>query len=614
QATRLIQRVGRSGHRIGRTARGVIITMDSDDTLEAMAIARMAVEERLEPVIVPDKPYDALSHQIVGLLMKKTRWRFSEIHDICKNAYPYAKLTEDDIRKVLTYMHQRFPRFAWVSFEDHLVIKPRRTKAMYEYYFENLSMIPAEKKYLVIDENSDGAIGVLDEAFVAEYGKPGVKFIIRGTPWKISNVMGDHLYVKADDDPTGAIPSWVGEEIPVPFIVAQEVGQIRGRIETEIAAGAKLEDIAVRLTKDYPADRDTIVRALEDTADQVHRGLPVPTDHRVLVEDWEDFVIIHGNFGSLANRALAQLIGHVLSDELGTGVAVQHDPYRIFVQTGGQVDADRITSLFGRLSQLSEGAVRDLLTKSAVRTGIFKRRMVHVARRFGALQRWVDFSRVSLSRLMKSFEGTAIFDEALKEVFTKDLNLERLVRILNEVRNSEITIIKLKVDGEASPIARVGIEKASMKTDLIQPERMRRILLESTRVRLLNETRTFVCCSCWDYLEMLRVKGLPAHPSCPRCSSRRLGVLRVEERQVLPLVDKDEGEKLTKAEAKIQRKAVKTAALVERFGLPAVVVLCGRGLRVNDAEQVLKQEKTISDTLFDLIIEAERNALKRRFW
>ncbi|MEM3019347.1 MAG: DEAD/DEAH box helicase, partial [Candidatus Bathyarchaeia archaeon] len=36
QVTRLLQRVGRSGHRIGRTAKGIIITMDSDDTLEAM--------------------------------------------------------------------------------------------------------------------------------------------------------------------------------------------------------------------------------------------------------------------------------------------------------------------------------------------------------------------------------------------------------------------------------------------------------------------------------------------------------------------------------------------------------------------------------------------------
>ncbi|MCW4020885.1 MAG: DEAD/DEAH box helicase, partial [Candidatus Bathyarchaeota archaeon] len=44
QVTRLIQRVGRSGHRIGRMAKGIIITMDSDDTLEALVIGRRAYE------------------------------------------------------------------------------------------------------------------------------------------------------------------------------------------------------------------------------------------------------------------------------------------------------------------------------------------------------------------------------------------------------------------------------------------------------------------------------------------------------------------------------------------------------------------------------------------
>ncbi|NIV44447.1 MAG: ATP-dependent helicase, partial [Gammaproteobacteria bacterium] len=73
QVTRLIQRVGRSGHRIGRMAQGLIITMDSDDTLEAMAIARRAYKEELEPVAIPEKPFDALAHQIIGLLIRKKR-------------------------------------------------------------------------------------------------------------------------------------------------------------------------------------------------------------------------------------------------------------------------------------------------------------------------------------------------------------------------------------------------------------------------------------------------------------------------------------------------------------------------------------------------------------
>jgi ATP-dependent Lhr-like helicase len=613
QVTRLIQRVGRSGHRIGRIANGIIITMDSDDTLEAMVIARMAGKEQLEPVDIPYKPYDALAHQIIGLLMKKKRWYFYEIYDMFKKAYPYADLTIEDIQKVLTYMHSRYPRLAWVSFEDQLAIKPRQTKALYEYYFENLSMIPDEKQYLVVDESSDSAVGVLDEAFMAEYGKPGVKFIIRGSAWKILHVYGDKLYVKAVDDPTGAIPSWIGEEIPVPFDVAQEVGQLRGLVEQKIRRGVKPEEVAVQLAKKYPADSEAVGRAILETVEQVQRGILVPTDQRIVVEDWEEFVIIHANFGSLTNRALAQLLGHVLSEQTGYTVAVQHDPYRIFIQTMGTANTDAIITLFNDLKQMPDATVQDLLTRATVKTGLFKRRMIHVARRFGALKKWVDFGTVSLRSLVKSFEGTALYEEALKEVFSKDLDLHHMLQVLSDIKTNKIEVTKLETKGVATPIARVGIERVSMKTDLIPSERMKLILVESAKARLLNEFRTFVCTQNWDYMEMIRINDLPDKPTCPKCGSTALGAFSKEEDQIRSLVEK-RGEKLTKSEQKLLEQALETAELMSTYGKPAAVTLSGRRVRIDDALTVLREEHVLSDRLFELVIEAERNALKRRFW
>jgi ATP-dependent Lhr-like helicase len=613
QVTRLIQRIGRSGHRIGRIANGIIITMDSDDTLEAMVIARMATKEQMEPVIIPYKPYDALAHQIIGLLIKKKRWYFDEIYDTFNKAYPYADLTIEDIKKVLTYMHTRYPRLAWVSFEDQLVLKPRRTKALYEYYFENLSMIPDEKQYLVVDEAADSAVGVLDEAFMAEYGKPGVKFIIRGSPWQIKSVYGDKIFVKAVDDPTGAIPSWIGEEIPVPFDVAQEVGQVRGFVEQKIRRGAKPEEVAALLARKYPIENNAAGRAIVETVEHVKRGSLVPTDKRIVIEDWEEFVVIHANFGSLTNRALAQLLGHVLSEQTGYTVAVQHDPYRIFVQTMGTANAGSVIKLFDDLKQMPDAAVQDLLTTATVKTGLFKRRMIHVARRFGALKKWVDFGTVSLRSLVKSFEGSVLHEEALKEVFTKDLDLQQMLRVLNDIKTSKIEIIKLETKGAITPIARVGIERVSMKTDLIPSERMKLILVESAKARLLNETRTFVCTENWDYLEMVRINDLPDKPSCPTCGSTALGVFSREEEQIRSLADK-KGEKLTKSEEKLLTLAKETAELVSTYGKPAAVALTGRRVRVDDALSVLRQERVLSDRFFELVIEAERNALKRRFW
>jgi len=612
QVTRLIQRVGRAGHRVGRVAEGVVVGMDSDDTLEALVIARRALKEELEPVEIPPKPYDALTHQIAGLLLKNRRLEFNDILEVARNAYPYQNMTLEDVEKTLRYMHERFPRLAWVSFEDKVVLKPSRTKALFEYYFDNLSMIPEEKQFLVVEDSSDSSIGVLDEAFMAEYGKAGTKFVIRGSPWQIIHTTEDKVFVRPVDDPTGAIPSWIGEEIPVPFEVAQEVAAIRGFVEEKMRSGLSPEEVSALLSERYPANKETIQRALAETTEQVNAGVAVPTDKRIVIEDWEEFVIVHANFGSLTNRALAQLLGQVLSDKLGHGVVVQHDPYRIFVQTMGAANAVRVLEVLDELRAMPEQAVKDTLTRSTVKTGLFKRRMIHVARRFGALKKWADFSSVSLQKLTTSFEGTPIYEEGLKEVFTKDLDAERLVHVLGKIRRGEIQLQVVETGGNATPVARVGIERVSMKTDLIPPERMRAVLVESAKARLLNETGNFVCTNCWNYMELVRVKDLPEKPTCPRCGSQAIGLLKVEEERALPLIEK-KNQKLAKAEEKLRDQAVQTSQLIGKYGKAAAVALSARKVQSSDVAGVLEKEPKLSDRFYELVLEAERKALSRRF-
>jgi ATP-dependent Lhr-like helicase len=545
--------------------------------------------------------------------MKERRMCFKEIHEIFKRAYPYADLTIEDIKKVLSYMDSRPPRLAWVSFEDELVEKPRRSEALYNYYFNNLSMIPNKKQYLVVDDPTESAVGVLDEQFIAEYGKPGVKFVIRGSPWKILDLANEKIYVKAVDDPAGAIPSWIGEEIPVPFEVAQEVGRIRSLVEDQMEKGIELEDIAAQLTKEYPAEKDTIARALLETCEHTRKGYPVPTDKKIVIEDWEDFVIIHANFGSLTNRAMAQLIGHLLSEQTGYTIEVKHDPYRIFVRGMNIFNGDRIVSLSEDIKEMTELEVKETITRATVKTGLFKRRMIQVAQRFGALEKEVDFTTISLTKLIKSFEDTAIFDEALKETFTKDLGIENTRRVIAKIRKGEIEIIKLETHELATPIARVGVERESMKTDIIRPERLRLLLVESAKARLLNEVRTFICTECWEYLETNRIKDLPDAPTCPVCDSTKIGLLDHEEEKLHSIVIK-KGEKLTRKEKTWKKQAVATSRLMVKHGKAAAVALSGRRVSVSDVEDILSKEEDLTGQFYELVLEAERKALKRRFW
>jgi ATP-dependent Lhr-like helicase len=611
QVTRLIQRVGRAGHTYGHVAEGLIIGMDSDDTLEALVITRRALKEELEPLEMPDKPYDVLIHQIAGLMLKTRRLEFQEVLQLAQNAAPFQDLTIQDVAKVFKYMHERFPRLAWVSAEDQVALKPQRSSSLFEYYFDNLSMIPEEKQFLVIDESTATSIGVLDEAFMAEYGKPGTKFIIRGSPWQIMHATEDKVYVHPVDDPTGSIPSWIGEEIPVPYEVAQELAQIRGFVEEKLHAGLSPSQVSALLCENYSANEDTIMHALAETVEQVQRGLAVPTPHRIVVEDWGEFTIIHSNFGSMINRALAQLLGEVLSDKLGRGIVVQHDPYRIFVQTMGSISAQRLVEVLGEIKDMAPQVSRETLTRSTIKTGLFKRRVIQVARRFGSLKKWADFSNVSLQKLISSFEGTPIYEEGLKEVFSKDLDADGLVMVLKRIRDGDVGFQVVQTGGEATPVARVGIERVSMKTDLIPPEKMRAVLIAAAKARLLNETGNFICTACWDYMETIRIKDLPDKPKCPRCGSQALGMLKVDEDKAMPLIEKKSH--LAKGEEKMQTHAKHTAELIEKFGKAAAVALSARRVPTSEIALLLEKEPKLSDHFYELVMEAERKALSKRF-
>ncbi len=610
QVTRLIQRVGRSGHSVGKMADGIIITMDSDDTLEALVIARKAMSEDLEDVRVPEKPFDALCHQIAGLLIQNRKWYYTELLDILRKAYPYRNLTEEDVAAVTGYMHSRFPRLGWVSAQDKVVMRPSRVKDLYRYYFNKLSMIPDEKQYLVVEQESETAVGVLDEAFVAEYGQPGTKFIVRGTPWIMQSIRGDKIFVRGISDPTGAIPSWIGEEIPVPYAIASEVGQIRRTTEGEYRRGKKLGEISQLLAEKYPGDEKTIRKALSETFDQCEEGLPVPSDRLLTIEEWDDFIIINSHLGTLVNRTLARLIGHLLSDEAGVSIGIQQDPYRIVLQTMGAIDAEDVQKV---LQRMADTDIAELAVVASKRTGLFKRRLVHVARRFGAISKWTDFSSITLRQLAKSFEGTVIMDEAVRETSEKDMDVPHTQEVLKAIAAKNIAVMTVKASGEATPIARIGLERISRKADIIPTEKMNQILVGSAKARILNEVKTLVCTNCWKYVEMRRVKDMPATLECPECGSKLVAALGVADEDVKKLIAKN-GTRLSEREKDLVSRAEDTAKLVDEYGRLAVYALAGRRIMPEVAGDILRKYRKPTNGFFEALMDAEREALKERFW
>ena len=144
QATRLIQRIGRSGHQIKSIPKGRIITTWADDILESMVLIDHAKKSQLERVKVHENALDVLAHQIVGLILDTKNITIEEAYDVIRRSYPFRNIEPQVFYGVIKQLQQqKIIRLR----DEELSGKYLNTR---RYYYENLSVIPDVKKYIVL--------------------------------------------------------------------------------------------------------------------------------------------------------------------------------------------------------------------------------------------------------------------------------------------------------------------------------------------------------------------------------------------------------------------------------------------------------------------------------
>ena len=223
EVTRLVQRVGRAGHRLGEVSKGTIIATSPDDIAESIVIARRTLAEELEPAAIRQNPLGVLANQLAASVMASRRNNIEETYQEIIHSYPFRNLSHEDYLSVLAQMREIHA--IWMEGDEFG--KKRNTIT---YFYNNISMIPDEKSYRIIDITTRQNVGQLDEAFVSIYIMPMAKFIIKGVPWRVVEITDDDRILVEPATEVGAVPDWIGEEIPVPFEVAQEVGKLRAEI------------------------------------------------------------------------------------------------------------------------------------------------------------------------------------------------------------------------------------------------------------------------------------------------------------------------------------------------------------------------------------------------
>ncbi|MCJ2531655.1 MAG: DEAD/DEAH box helicase [Candidatus Thermoplasmatota archaeon] len=606
QVSSLVQRVGRSGHALDRTSEGVILALSPEEVLESVAVIGRAREGRVEPVPVPQAPLDVLAHQVVGVLLDAGgRGKLPAVRDIVCRSDPYVTVPHETFDSVLDLLQKL--RIVRAEGKEWVVTGRGR-----RYYFENLSTIPDERLWPVVDLTTQQRVGLLGDEFMAKKARVGLNFVVKGRAWTMEKIAEDGLvYVNPVGDPRALVARWDGELLPIPFEVAQDVGRLRDAVNDEVARGDR-EDLAVHLRKEWPVERPAIQKVVKGIQAQRDADAPVPTAGLVLVEGFERYVILHTHLGERINNTLGELLEEVLSQE-NLLRFWWYDGYRILLELTSDITEMDLDTLADRLLRLPLEEVShtlDVVLHERTALGYY---LKFIAERFGALQRGLFLKAEELRDLPLRFRDSPIHEEALREVTADHLDLEGVQGFYERIAEGLVTIETRKGE-RPTPLGYPMVRRYIEHPDLLAPEGEDN--LQRMRAYLDHELVNLLCMECGKLHEGRMIKELGEKPTCRECGAGLLGLVQWSTDFIRgALLKKMEREPLSEEEVRVLTRTRQSADMVLSYGRRAVVALSVYGIGPQTASRLLAKMHDEDEEFYQDLLDAKLHFITtRQYW
>ncbi len=609
QVTRLVQRVGRSRHRIGETSQGLVIASDLDDSLESLVIARRAVEGLLEKELeYHENALDVLAHQIIGILIESRldnkNVDIEYIYKIIKRAHPYRNITKEDLIRVINFLQDR----GYIKVENGNI---QLRRGSYIYYIENASTIPDEARYDAVDIVSRRKIGELDAEFVTDI-EVGTHIVLSGRVWKIVDINNKDklVYIEPVPDIHGAIPAWIGEEIPVPHEIAREVVDLRFRIMQE---PDNIEEILRRYidSNRVIVEKDFVEYIKECIKNILNSDIELPSSSKIVIECTDKIAVVHIGLGSKGNEALGLYLTRYLNQKYLINVAYRSDPYRVILMFSRPFNPDLMLPAFKE--DLSN--VYRILIDAIKNSKLFRYRIVHVARRFGIIPR-DKVCEVNPVKICEMFRDTIVEEETIREILVDKVDYEVLLDLINKAKSGNVQIVVVR-RSELSPLA-LSEEALYSRLEFTVSTLPKSIIIELVKRRLEEREITLLCLKCgWTYQGKL--KYVPDDLQCPKCGMRLITMLKHKDEdidKIIRIIQKFRiKQKLTSDEEKILREIRDRANVILQYGKRGLYALSAHGVGATTAMRKILSKARADEELFMLIVEAEKDYVKtRRFW
>ncbi len=288
----LLQRVGRSGHSIGRTPAGRVFPLTQDDLVCATALIDAVRRGELDRTPQSYQPLDILAQQIVAACLTDT-WDETRLYDVLRRAWPFRDLSRADFDAVVA-LHTE-GRAAYLH-RDGVHLRLRATRRARITALTSGGAIPDTGQYRVLLEPEGTHVGSLDEDFAVE-ASVGDIFQLGNASWRILKVEPGVVRVADAQGSPPTVPFWFGEAPARTRELSAALARVRvhGRdpewLTAEVGVGA------------------AVARELSSFLVEGERTLgAIPTPECVVLERFFDEsggmqLVVHAPFGGRINRA-----------------------------------------------------------------------------------------------------------------------------------------------------------------------------------------------------------------------------------------------------------------------------------------------------------------------
>jgi len=590
QATRLVQRIGRSGHVLGGVSKGSIIVMDNVfQILESIVLTRRALSNELEVENSFQSPLDVLAYAIaLTVLVVDNGVDKYDLYNRLINHPLYTDLDYDTYTQLIDYL--RYTRV--VRVDGNKLLPTRRTRL----YVYKTTMIPDTRDIIVIDLSSDKQVGVLNEEYVVLNINEDDHIVLGGRSWRVVGYDPENakLYVEEMKPSSEAIiPHWEGENIPVEYSVAREIGSLVRRLRNN-------DDLS-----QYEAivGRDLWGRIRDRVADL--------GDDKTIVIDYcreLDAITINLYGGSRVNRFFNDLLKTLINMYLPfIKIRSYSTPYSIIIKLENRVSEYYVEMIMKHIEDILKGLDKYLdpvvLKNIVVKQNTLYWRIYQVAQRFGAID--PGETRVT-KNILEGFVDSVIGMEALKEVLNRDYDLASVRKLYMDIASGRVRVVK-RYSEKTGIFHREVIGYIEIPSSIdVKP-----LDKERYRERLLNRKITLVCIKCGNIVSG-RVRDFTGWREyrCPKCGYKTLAPVKSNGELERNIVLKNlKGSKLSSGESRVLEDLRLRALLLLHYGELALLVLSSRGVGVSEARRIISNVIQGGD-LYDLLYEGEKRFLR----